>query len=294
MQRRTLAILAGLMAVIFWGASFIAIKIALKQSQPITLIVIRMGIGLCVLYPIAWIRGDLRGLSLRDHVFMILLGAIGVAGHQWLQAEGMLSADATTASWLAALAPGLMVILAGVFLQERITPGQVAGLVLALLGALLVAVKNEGLGIGKGDWVGPALLLGSAFAWAVFSVGGKAIAERCSPLQVAVYTMTWGWLFSLCLSLINEDWTEVTMFQPDVWWALIFLGVASTGFAYALYFFALTGGQTTTIAALQYLEPLITLIIAIVLLGEIVTILSLLGGGLILFGVAWVERSGRA
>ncbi|TES89201.1 MAG: DMT family transporter [Anaerolineales bacterium] len=294
MQKRTLAILAGLLAVTFWGASFIAIKIALKQAQPITLIVIRLGIGLCVLYPIAWIRGELGGLSFRDHVLMILLGVIGVTGHQWLQAEGMLSAGATTASWLAALAPAFMVILAGFFLQERIAPGQVAGLVLALFGALLVAVRNEGLEIGRGDWVGPALLLGSALAWAAFSIAGKAIAERCSPLQVAVYTMTWGWLSSFCLSLINGDWTEVLLFQPGVWWALIFLGVASTGFAYALYFFALSGSQTTTIAALQYLEPLITLIIAVVLLGEIVTTISLLGGGLILFGVAWVERSGSA
>lgn len=135
MQRRTLAILAGLLAVIFWGASFIAIKIALKQSQPITLIVIRLGIGLCVLVPIAWMRGELGGLSLKDHALMILLGVIGVTGHQWLQAEGMLSAGATTASWLAALAPAFMVILAGFFLQERIAPHQVAGLVLALLGA---------------------------------------------------------------------------------------------------------------------------------------------------------------
>ena len=74
---------------------------------------------------------------------------------------------------------------------------------------------------------------------------------------------------------------------------MILLGVASTGFAYALCFFALSGSQTTIIAALQYLEPLITLLIAVVLLGEIITTLSLLGGGIILFGVAWVERSGR-
>jgi drug/metabolite transporter (DMT)-like permease len=83
------------------------------------------------------------------------------------------------------------------------------------------------------------------------------------------------------------------IFQSEVWWALIFPGVASTGFAYALYFIALSGNQATTIAALQYIEPLITLVIAIILLGEIVTLMSLLGGGLILFGVAWVERSGR-
>ena len=60
----------------------------------------------------------------------------------------MLSAGATTASWLAALAPAFMVILAGFFLQERIAPRQVAGLALALLGAMLVAVRNEGLEIG--------------------------------------------------------------------------------------------------------------------------------------------------
>ncbi|MCK5054195.1 MAG: EamA family transporter [Anaerolineales bacterium] len=84
------------------------------------------------------------------------------------------------------------------------------------------------------------------------------------------------------------------MFQPETWWSLIFLGVASTGLAYALYFFALSGNQVMTVAALQYLEPLITLILAIILLDEVVTTISLFGGGLILFGVAWVERAGRA
>ena len=142
-----------------------------------------------------------------------------------------------TLAILAALAPAFMVILAGFFLRERITPGQVAGLGLALLGALLVAMRTEGLEIGKGDRVGPALLVGSVLAWAAYSIAGKAMAERCSPLQIAVYSMTWGWLFSLCLLLINGDWTEVIMFRPEVWWALIFLGVASTGFAYTLYFF---------------------------------------------------------
>lgn len=106
--------------------------------------------------------------------------------------------------------------------------------------------------------------------------------------------MTWGWLFSLCLSLVKLDFPEVIVFQPETWWSLIFLGVACTGLAYALYFFALSGNQAMTVAALQYLEPLITLILAIILLDEVVTTISLLGGGLILFGVAWVERAGRA
>ena len=105
--------------------------------------------------------------------------------------------------------------------------------------------------------------------------------------------MTWGWHSSLSLLLINEDWPEVFKFQPVTWWALIFLGVVSTDFAYALYFFALSGSQMTIITALQYLETLITLLIAVVFLGEIITTISLLGSGLILSGVAWVERLGR-
>ncbi len=71
-------------------------------------------------------------------------------------------------------------------------------------------------------------------------------------------------------------------------------GRGKHGFCFCAIFFALSGSQATIIAALQYLEPLITLVIAIVLLGEVVTTMSLLGGGLILFGVAWVERAERA
>lgn len=73
-----------------------------------------------------------------------------------------------------------------------------------------------------------------------------------------------------------------------------FPGRGQHGFRLCALFLCAFWKSDATIAALQYLEPLITLIIAVVLLGEIVTTISLLGGGLILFGVAWVERSGRA
>ena len=111
----------------------------------------------------------------------------------------MHDAGATTASWRAALAPAFMVILAGLILRERITPGQAAGLVLVMLGAQLVAVRNERLEIGRGDWASSLLLLVSALAWAVFSIAEKVAAERHSPLQVTAYSMIWVWLFTLCL-----------------------------------------------------------------------------------------------
>jgi drug/metabolite transporter (DMT)-like permease len=291
---RIIAITAGLVAVFLFGASFVAIKVALVEVDPLTLIPVRFGLGLLMLWPLMMARERQLRFTIGELVRTAVLGGLSILFNQWFQAAAMISAAATTASWLSALAPAFMALLAWIFLRERIRPWQWLGIGLALGGALLVSDADPGSTFDLDGWTVSALLLMSALAWAVFSVFGKAESVRTSPLRATVMAMSWAFLFSLVLNIFSGSaWAPAT-WQMDTWIALAFLGIACTGLAYALYFFALAGTQSALVAALQYLEPLVTISLAFVLLQERLMPIGLAGGALIIIGIVLVERMSPA
>ncbi|MGD2162706.1 MAG: DMT family transporter, partial [Anaerolineales bacterium] len=289
-----IAITSGVMAVFLFGASFVAIKIALQQVEPLVLIPIRFGFGLILLWPLLVLRGQAFQPNRAELVQTAILGGLAILLNQWLQAGAMLRAGATTASWLSALAPAFMALLAWIFLRERIVSWQWFGILLALGGALLVSEADPASTFLQGSWVAPSLLILSALAWAVFSIFGKAEALRTSPLRAAVMSMSWALVFSLVLNLFLRSSWNVLEWGGESWAALLFLGIACTGLAYALYFYALAGAQSALVAALQYLEPLITILLAYIFLQEVLRPVGLVGGLLIVLGIVLVEQTGES
>ena len=137
------AIAAGSLAVLFWGASFVWIKAALRELEPITLLTLRFAIGSGVVWLLALRRTrGRRGLRPSEVAPVAMLGLLGVAVHQGLQTTGMPTASASTAAWIASLAPAFIVLLAWPMLGERVSAAQAAGLIAALAGAGLVSSRG--------------------------------------------------------------------------------------------------------------------------------------------------------
>lgn len=287
------AIAAGSLAVLFWGASFVWIKGALRELGPLALLTLRFAIGLGIVWILAW-RTSPAGCAIRrsEAAPLAALGLLGVTAHQTLQTTGIRLASASAASWLSALAPALIVLLAWPMLGERIRARQAAGLLTAFLGAGLVSSSTSALPVAQGGspW-GALLVLGSAVLWALYSILGKALSARHPPIVMTAWGMTFGWLPMAAAFLTVQGWRELAGVSASTWLMVVLLGVASTGLAYGLYFYALSSAEAALAAALQYLEPLVTLAMAAVLLREALTLGMLLGGALILGGVWIVDRT---
>lgn len=285
------AIAAGSLAILFWGASFVWIKAALRELEPITLVTLRFAIGSGVVWLLALRspRGR-RGLRRSEVVPVAGLGLLGIAVHQGLQTTGMRSASASSAAWMASLAPAFIVLLAWPILGERVRAWQAIGLAAALVGAGLVS-STAAAPSGDGTLGGALLVLASAVVWALCSILGKAQFLGRPPMVMTAWSMTFGWL-TLCAAFVGSGaWTDLAGVSTSTWSAVGLLGVASTGLAYGLYFYALSGAEAAWVAALQYLEPLVTMALAGVMLGERITAVLVVGGALILRGVWLVDRS---
>lgn len=289
---KTRAAIEALLAITFWGASFVATKVALREASPLTVIVLRFAIGLGVLEIVSAARREFA-LPKRDQlVWLALLGLNGITIHQLLQANGLLTTSATNSGWIVALTPIFSALLAWLILGEPFGRLQVLGLALATAGAFLVISRGQlsgglmGLPAAPGDF----LMLLSAPNWALFTVLSKRMMGRVSPTLMMTYVMAFGWLAILPLWASAGGWLDLPRLTAAGWGSLLFLGLLCSGAAYVFWYDALAIAGASQVAAFLYLEPIVTVIVAASLIGEAVTWATLAGGATILIGVWLVNR----
>ncbi len=280
------------LAISLWGISFITIKIALEEVSPITVIILRYGMGWLILGATTWLQGSLRQLKRADLPRMAALGAVGVTLHQFLQVYGQASATASAAAFLASTAPAFIILLGGLFLRERLHYGQFLGVLLATAGAGIVATGTllpwkAGSNLSE---PGNLLVLLSAVVWAVFTIMSRAVVRGRPSALITTGMMFFGWSFSLPVFLAQRGWQEIPGLSLTGWGALLFTGVLSTAASFLLYSHALKQAPASRLAAIQNIEPLIATAAAVLVLNETVSTAFLIGAAAILSGVYLAER----
>ncbi len=104
------------------------------------------------------------------------------------------------------------------------------------------------------------------------------------------YVMGFGWLFTSGLFVAQGAWPEVARLSLPGWLGVIFLGVFCSGLAYIFWYDALQRLSVSRVGVFLYLEPLVAVVVAALVLGEAVLPAVLVGGGAILGGVWLVNR----
>ena len=292
----TIALIECLLAITLWGVSFLFLKIVLRELSAVTVIVIRYLLGTLLVGAFSWHRGEFAFLTLSDMKSLALLGAVGIALQQLLQVTGQITADVSVAAFLAATAPAFTVILAAVWLRERLSGRQIVGVGLASLGGIVVALGGDFTALLAGQTLrtlpGNILIFLSSVVWAVFIILSKiAVRNRPSAL-VTTGTFFFGMLFVLPLFVYERAWEELPRLSALGWSAVLHLGVLMTAVAYMLNSHALKHISATRVAVVQNVEPLSAMAGAVLILNEPVTGAILVGGAAILGGVYLAERNG--
>ncbi len=291
-KKRLTAYLKLTVSAIIWGISFIATKVAVAEVPPAVIIWLRFSMGLVILFFYMLLRRELTLPPIKDLLYLALLGFIGISLHHWLQSTGLVTAKASTTSWLIATTPIFMALLAWLFLKEKITLIALYGILLATMGVLLVVSNGDFTAVLNGEFgsVGNVLVLLSAFNWAVFSVLSRRSLDKYSAIFVLFYATLFGVLFSSIHFFSIKGWVFINQLSSAAWLATAFLGVASSFLAYTYWYDGLQIIGATQSGVFIYMEPLVSLVVAAMVLNEAVTLPALLGGSLILLGVWLVNR----
>jgi drug/metabolite transporter (DMT)-like permease len=286
--------LEALFAVVVWGASFIATKIAVGQISPVSVVWIRFAMGIPILFIAVAVRKQFAFPKGNEWLYFALLGFLGITFHQWLQSNGLITAQATTTAWIVATTPMFIAILGWLALKEKLTAVQAGGIALATIGVLVVVSKGDfaGLAVGQFGTPGDVLILISSVNWAVFSILSRRGLKTHPSTRLTFWVMTIGWLMTSVAFFAGKNYTEIPLLDSRGWWAMIFLGILTTGLAYIAWFDALSQLPAAQAGAFLFIEPPASMVVAAIVLYEAVTWASLLGGAVILIGVWLVNRQG--
>lgn len=283
-----------LWAIIFWGISFIATKVALKELHPFMLLTLRYVIGAILLFSIQYHRerGFLKQFGYRDWVHIFLLATVGVSGLGLLQAYGLIYTSAINTGWIIAINPILITVAARFFLDEAITTRKIAGILLGFLGIFLIITRGViSLSVFRfASTFGDLLVFVSAIAWSAFTVGGKGFLSRFNPLSSITAIMGSGFLLILPLGILKGGWVSLSHLSLLTWVGVLFLGIFCSGLGYLFWYSALEKKDSGSVGMYLYLEPLVTLIGASLILGEPIYWITMLGGAMTLAGVYLATR----
>jgi len=282
-----------LFAVIVWGASFIATKLALKEISPITIVWLRFLMGVVILGLAVVLRQQFSLPDKKEWAYFALLGFLGITFHQGLQSNGLRTSEAGTTAWIVSTTPVFMALLGWLILKEALGWAKTFGILIAFIGVLVVISKGNigSVSIGRFGAPGDILILISAVNWAVFSALSRRGLKSYPASLMMFYVMSFGWLFTSLLFIPTNGLAEIGNLTSNGWMGVAFLGIFCSGLAYIAWYDALKALTTAQTGVFLYLEPLVTVVVAFFVLGEAITPALLVGGAVILFGVWLVNRN---
>jgi drug/metabolite transporter (DMT)-like permease len=279
MSRRHLAMLLALSAI--WGASFMFIKVGVRELDPITLVGLRLSLGALTLAPIVALTLGRAALSeLRSAAWpLVLTGLLNSALPIWSLSWAETRIDSGLAAVIQASAPLFTALLAlGFVRSERVGGARLAGLVVGFAGVVLLVGAQP-----RGDAIAGLAVVGSALCYAAAALYAARRLARVSPLVTSLGALT-----AASLATLPPGLARMPSSLPDwkVIGSVLVLGIGGTGLAYILYYGLLAGAGASRSILVTYLVPALALGYGALLLDEEITVVAVGGLALVLGGVA--------
>jgi drug/metabolite transporter (DMT)-like permease len=278
-----------LLAMVFWGTSFIATKVALEELTPLMIIFFRLVFAISLLSIFALYTKRDFSIKLKSHLWIILLSLIA-SFHLWIQVTGLQYTTAVNTGWIIGTAPVFIAILGSIFFKEKLTVQKISGILIAFAGLLLLISRGDISSLSFISHKGDFLILASAFTWSIYSMVNKKITINYSPVMTILFLFIMMAIIIGPFTVNNEYFLAISHLSFKTWSAVLFLGIFCSGVSYVLWAKSLSEMEATKTGAFLYFEPFVTVISAWLLLKENITALIIISGLIIMLGVYVVNR----
>lgn len=261
---------------------------------------VRMLTAAAVLVPILAIRRvtpdrQVPRLTRRDVLLLAGIAVVGTFGFTLLLFYGMQLAPGTVGAVVMAMTPAVTAIGAVWLLGDRLAGGKIAGLALAVAGVLIVNVTGmTGMTDGGGEiWLGSALVFGAVCCEAAYTLLGKKLTTKLSPLAIAVWASMGAALLFAPFAVAQLRTFDVAGTSWDDWLAVVWWGAGTMGLGSVLWFSGLRRLSGTTASGFMAVMPVSALLLSYILLGEAFSWWHIAGLAVVLLGLAAVVAADR-
>ncbi|MEK8216182.1 EamA family transporter [Paenibacillus sp. FSL L8-0463] len=283
--------IALLSVYLFWGGTYVGMKVAIESMPPFLMAGIRFFIAGAVLYVISRLSGAKRPVE-REWRSSAIVGALLLLGGNGMVAWSEQRVSSSIASLIVAAVPVWMMLF-GWFGRsgKRPNPGVIAGIVLGLLGiAVLVFQPGQGDNGTATDLIGIITLLAASLSWAAGSMYSRSARIPDSPLMSTAAQMLTGGALLLVFSFFTGDWSkmDVPAISLRSYAALGYLIVFGSIIGYTAYIWLLKNADATLVSTYAFVNPIVAVFLGWLLAGEQITVNTLTAAVIIIAAVILV------
>ena len=282
------------MANALWACSYVAAKFALRDTSVTMMLALRMGIAALVLLPLLIARRKELNLTRRDLPQLAVLALVGFVINKLFEYGGLALTTASDVALLITSESIFTAALSWLLLRERFKPMTGFALLLGLMGVYLIVerslVPNIPAGGGALRILGDLLVVLALLIEAFYTVRGKALLVKHPPLLITAASIVGSVVFWAPVAgweLLSSGWHPLGL---EAWLGVGWMALMSTVIAYLAWFQGLTRINGSAAASTLFIQPLLGTVLAIVLLHDQLTPMTIVGGMLIVISVYIISR----
>lgn len=282
-----------ILTMAFWGGTFIAARIAVQTMEPFAAAFCRFAIAsLCLILLTLRLEGQLPRLTIRQGVLLLVLGLSGVFAYNAFFFLGLQTVPASRAALIVATNPVFIAIFSALLLKEPLTRLKIVGILLSLVGVTVVISGGNPATLFAGEvGQGELYILGCVASWVVYTLVGKRVMGNLSPLMATTYACLLGTLALLGVALLRGLVADWPTFAPAAWLSVAYLGIFGTAAGFNWYYEGVLAIGSAKASIFINLVPVFAIALAVLVLGEPITLPLVIGGALVITGVFLTNRS---
>ncbi len=277
--------------LVLWASAFVGIRAVGDSFSPGPMALVRLAVGSVALTAFALVRRGRSGAAVPSRRSGLLIASYGVlwfAGYTVVLNAAERHLDAGTAAMLVNVAPILVAVAAGALLGEGFPRPLLIGIAVSFTGVTVIALDGAG---GRTDVLGVVLGLVAAVLYAA-----GVLVQKVALRTTHAVTATWlGCLVgtAVLVPFAPQAVAELSRAPAAAVAAVVYLGVFPTAIGFVLWAHALTRTNAGVMASTTLTVPAIVVLMSWAVLGELPTVVAMLGGALCLLGVAVARRRPR-
>ena len=272
-----------------WSFSFPLIKIVLDNGvPPITLAAIRAIVFIPIIIFLL-IKNGKKNIpaSKEDWLIYISIGLFTIILPGILQNTGMMYTTASASSIIQTSGPIFTILFAIVILKESAGKKKIIGSLCALIGTIFLVMNlDENINLFDTSVYGNFLILLSGISYAISSIITKKGLERKNPLQILGFSSLIGFIVLSLISSFEKPLEVIITLSIETWFAIFLLALFPSFIAILFWYMAMMKEEISRLVSFIYLMPVFAVIFSYILIGEIISIQTILFATLIIVGVA--------
>ncbi len=284
LRERRMPVLLGLMTLLF-GFSFIATKNALQGLGVFQVVFGRYLIAFLVLTAILWRDRRKFHIAGKDLKQFLLLTMVEPVGYFVFETFGVRYTTPSAVSLIIATIPIFSILLALWILKERTTMLAITGIILSLIGVYFIVVIQPKSQLAPKPMLGNLLTLGAALSAGFYNVLCRRLSRIYSPLTITYYQSMVATVVFLPFALFESYFNPAFRINGFILLNVLYLGVGASVAAYLILNYALSRLPVFRVAIFANLIPVVTILAAWFVYGELLEVLQLLGALFIIAGV---------